>query len=187
MREEFAKHTDTKLWQAFKNGDKNAFSAFYHTYYRSLYNYGYAIIRDKELIKDVLQELFMEIWRDREKLGEVQSVRVYLLVSFRRKLFFKIAAQKKKSITLENNTFIVDSYEMELITSQQAQEQKDRLVTALDKLPKRQKEALYLRFYQELTYDQMIQVMDLQYQTVRDLIHKGIKTLRKNLLSLLFF
>ncbi len=185
MDPNYSRHSDTKIWSDFKEGSQEAFSFLYHTYYRKLYNYGYSIIADKELLKDNLQELFLELWRDREKLGDAQSIQVYLLVSFRRKLFSKIRAIRKTPNGTGTESLSEDSFETALINEQADSEQNHRLAKELEDLPKRQKEAIYLRFYQELTYGQITEIMNLQYQTVRDLIYKGLKTLRQNLKSIL--
>ncbi|MDJ1466764.1 sigma-70 family RNA polymerase sigma factor [Cytophagaceae bacterium DM2B3-1] len=174
------------LWTAFKDGDQQAFSRLYYKYYRPLYNYGYTLFPEKELLKDTLQELFFEIWRDRQKLGQVYSVKLYLLTSFRRKLIYKINQQRKRNTFTHTNVLQQESYEAELILTQTEVAQQTRLQQEMDKLPQRQKEALYLRFYQELSYQQITEIMKLQYQTVRDLVHKALKTLREKLRSATF-
>ncbi len=185
MNTDDSRLSDALIWKDFTKGSQEAFSYLYHTYYRKLYNYGYSIVPDKELLKDNLQELFLELWRDREKLGEAHNVQVYLLVSFRRKLFGKIRTARKQLTDAGTELLAEDSFETTLINEQADSEQKHRLSQELEDLPKRQKEAIYLRFYQELTYGQITEIMNLQYQTVRDLIYKGLKTLRQNLKSIL--
>jgi RNA polymerase sigma factor (sigma-70 family) len=182
----YSQQDDAQTWGDFKKGIAAAFSYIYITYYRQLYNYGYTLYPDKELLKDSLQELFFELWRDREKLGTAYSIRVYLLVSFRRKLIAKINQDRKRKQLVQKEGQSEESYETKLIFTQQESEQKTQLNQALAKLPKRQKEAVYLRYFQELSYQQITEVMDLQYQTVRDLIHKAIKTLRQQMKSMLF-
>ncbi len=187
MDQPHSQNSDAEVWSDFKRGSQEAFSYLYRTHYRKLYNYGYSIIADKELLKDALQELFLELWRDREKLGQAQSIQVYLLVSFRRKVFGKIRSIRKKRLEGEDPPGAEDSYETSVIARQEEEAQGKRLSQELNCLPKRQKEAIYLRFYQELTYQQITEIMNLQYQTVRDLICKGLKTLRQNLKTLLLF
>ncbi|WP_313982306.1 sigma-70 family RNA polymerase sigma factor [Xanthocytophaga flavus] len=84
------------------------------------------------------------------------------------------------------NVLQQESYESELIHIQTEVAQQIRLQQELNKLPQRQKEALYLVFYQELSYQQITKIMQLQYQTVRDLVHKALKTLREKLRSATF-
>ncbi|MDJ1482901.1 sigma-70 family RNA polymerase sigma factor [Cytophagaceae bacterium YF14B1] len=103
-----------------------------------------------------------------------------------RKLICKINQQHKQSSFTRMNVLQQESYESELIHIQTEVAQQIRLQQELNKLPQRQKEALYLVFYQELSYQQITKIMQLQYQTVRDLVHKALKTLREKLRSATF-
>jgi RNA polymerase sigma factor (sigma-70 family) len=178
LEEKEALEKEALLWESFQQGDMNAYARLYRTYYKSLYNYGYNIFSDKEFVKDVLQDLFLEIWHSKERLGKVESIKCYLLISFRRKILYNLSVKKKQVLPFEAAMQIVNSCEIDWITDDLLQEQKSRLAAELSKLPARQKEAIYLRFYQELSYLQITQIMHLKYQTVRDLIYKGLKLLR---------
>lgn len=178
---------DKQLWADFRSGDMDAFGAIYHYYYRPLYNYGYTIFSRKETIQDCLHELFVELWERREHLSEVGNIKSYLLVSFRRKIIQML--KKKERFVLADLTeasgIPQSSYEDEFIENEQRFIFSGRFRKAFEKLPPRRREAVYLRYYQELSYSQIMAVMALQYQTVRDLISKGIKTLR-NYLDVVF-
>ncbi|MGK7396487.1 MAG: RNA polymerase sigma factor [Candidatus Cyclobacteriaceae bacterium M3_2C_046] len=175
---------DSKIWLNFKQGNIEAFNLIFKKYYHLMYNYGYQIYPDKEFIKDNLQDLFFEIWKDREKLGDVRSVKFYLLISFRRKVISVLTRNRKQFQQQKQQTQLEEqvtfSYEQQMIDGQLENEQMQHLQQELTKLPPRQKEAIYLKYFQELPYDEITQIMSLKYQTVRDLIYKGIKTLRSN-------
>ena len=158
-----------------------AYSKIYYTYYKLLYNYGYNIFADKEFVKDTLQDLFLDLWQTRERLGKVESLKFYLLVSFRRKILLNKKSKEKEATRVREPLFVVCSHESELISEETVQAQTHQLTKELNKLPTRQKEAIYLKFYQELSYLQITEVMCLKYQTVRDLIYKGLKQLRQKL------
>ena len=187
MGQGYQNKSDAHTWSDFKSGISEAFSYIYHTHYRRLYTYGYTLRPDKEMVQDALQELFLDLWHGRERLAAVQSIQVYLLVSFRRKLLVK-ANQQKKYCQVgqeQEDNLRTNSFEADWIALQDENSQHQRLHVEVDKLPKRQREAIFLRYYQELSYQQITEVMDLQYQTVRDLIYKALKTLRQHL-KLLF-
>lgn len=173
--------SEEALWEAFQRGDTDAYANMYHTYYKPLYNYGYNLFADKEFVKDMLQDLFLELWQTKERLGKVESVKFYLIVCFRRKIVYNVCIKKKEASRVREPLCIVSSYESELVSEEAIQEQTKQLTKELNKLPARQKEAIYLRFYQELSYMQITEVMCLKYQTVRDLIYKGLKQLRQKL------
>lgn len=171
---------DKQLWADFRSGDLDAFGAIYHHYYRLLYNYGYTIFSRKETIQDCLHELFVELWESRERLSEVNHIKSYLLVSFRRKIIQLLKKKQRFAMAelTEASAIPHPSSEDEFIEKEQHFIFSGRFRKAFEKLPPRRREAVYLRYYQELSYSQIMVVMELQYQTVRDLISKGIKTLR---------
>ncbi len=74
-------------WECMVEGDKNAFLTIYQNYYSHLFQYGFSLTLDRELTKDSIQELFLEIWNTRTSLNkEVQNVRSYLFTWLRRKI-----------------------------------------------------------------------------------------------------
>lgn len=174
---------DMQLWRSFRSGDMNAFGALYHHHYRLLYNYGYTIFADKDIVKDCLQELFLELWERRGHLSEVSHIKYYLLVAFRRKIIhFLKKKDRLNTIPLPEQTEdFQPSLEDQLIEHERQFIFSGQFKKAFDQLPFRRKEAIYLRYYQELSYSQITAVMEIQYQTVRDLISKGIKMLKEQL------
>ncbi|GAB3173153.1 RNA polymerase sigma factor [Telluribacter humicola] len=138
------------LWQAFKQGDRNAFAELLNHYYPLLLNYGARLQNDREFVKDCLHDLFIELWNKREQLDDVQQVKFYLLKSLRCKLtresqrlrWFREAKEVTDDYTFEVQ-FAIESY---LINNEIQHEDLKKLRTQLDKT-KRQREAIYLRFY----------------------------------------
>ncbi|GAA4457017.1 sigma-70 family RNA polymerase sigma factor [Nibrella saemangeumensis] len=182
---------DVLLWKRFKEGSQEAFSRIYFAHYRTLYNYGYNLFADRDFLKDTLQEFFLDLWQDREHLADVQSVRFYLLVSIRRKILYNLKKHRREPLfsvddEAENYTS-APSPESDLILEETEQHTHSELTKELNRLPLRQKEAIYLKYFQDLSYPEITEVMQLQYQTVRDLIYKGIKNLREKLKNRLFF
>lgn len=173
--------SEEMLWEKFQDGDINAYAKIYYTYYSILYNYGFNIFADKDFVKDTLQDLFLELWQTKERLGKVEALKFYLIVSFRRKILFNLKAKKKEVSRISEPLFIISSHESDLISEETIRAQAWQLTKELNNLPARQKEAIYLRFYQELSYLQITDVMCLKYQTVRDLVYKGLKQLRQKL------
>ncbi|MFS8615453.1 MAG: sigma-70 family RNA polymerase sigma factor [Solitalea sp.] len=173
--------TADQLWDAFRTGDMEAFGNLYHRYYRPLYNYGFTIFADKEVVMDCLHEMFLDLWERRERLPSVKQVKYYLLVAFRRRIIQVAQASRLsnddipevKQASVEDQFVIRES---QLLFD-------SRFKEAFNKLPHRRREAIYLRYGQELSYDQIVNVMGIEYQTARDLVSKGIKSLRKELQS----
>jgi RNA polymerase sigma factor (sigma-70 family) len=175
---------DKILWEKFKEGDENAFSKIFHTYYSILYNYGMKLSNNEDLTKDCIQELYITLWKNRENLGNADSIRFYLLKSIRRKMIRAMQFKKKKFEYKLNDNYefeIVFSIESVIIREEYQKDQQEYFFQLLNSLSKRQKEAIYLKFYQNLSYEEISQVMDVNYQSVRNYIHQAITTLRSKI------
>lgn len=172
------------LWQAFRNGDRQAFSDLMNEYYPLLLNYGIRLQVDRELVKDCLHDLFIDLWNQRHKLDEVEKLKPYLLISLRRRLFretkrlrwFREAEEVKDDYAFEVQ-FAIESY---LVSTEVQHEDLKRLKFNLEKLSKRQREAIYLRFFQEMEYDDIARVMSINYHSAVNLIYEALRLLRKN-------
>jgi RNA polymerase sigma factor (sigma-70 family) len=176
---------ESLLWSQFVCGDEAGFTELFRHFSKPLFNYGIKIVSDKELLKECLQELFVNLWHSRQKLApDVTSVQSYLFLSFKRLLLKK----KRKGLRIiplsntDSGDFLADySIEQLLIEKENATEQERRLLTALSQLTARQKEAIYLKFYQNMSYEEIGEVMNINYQSLRSLVYKAIKMMHQQL------
>ena len=172
---------DELLWQAFKQGNRDAFEFLYQQNIQHLIRYGYKITNDRSLIQDCIQDLFVELWESRENLSDVNSAKHYLMKSLRYKLVRSL--QFTATETLDEAQFVANS---ETIESQWLQQEttfrhSHQLAAALILLPKRQQEAIHLRYFQELSNEEVAQVMGVNYQSACKFIYTALKTLRHKL------
>ncbi|RMG29874.1 MAG: sigma-70 family RNA polymerase sigma factor [Bacteroidetes bacterium] len=180
---------DRHLWASFKAGDRQALSAIFHQHIRILYKYGSKFSKDGQLVEDCIQDLFMDLWQKRQRLGDTDSIKRYLLGALRRRIIRQDQRGKKyltDAVELDDYDFEVEfTCEELLIAGEIDEERHQQLQQALQKLSKRQKEAIYLKFYAEMDYQQVAEIMNLNYQSVRNLIHNALKKLRGMMLLLL--
>jgi RNA polymerase sigma factor (sigma-70 family) len=175
-------------WELLIEGDREAFISIYETNYQDLFSYGFSICGDKELTKDCIQDLFLEIWNIRSQLTrEVTNVRSYLFTWLRRKITKALSrsAHIKNGAKDGADELLVElPYETLLIRFQQTSEDKEKLSAALSKLTKKQVEIIKLRFYDNLSYAEISQKTSLTTRTVYNHIHEAIRQLRNGLLVL---
>lgn len=182
---EFQSSKEKQLWEAFKKGDEHAFSIIFRDHYDFLYDYGLKLSQDEALVKDSIQELFIAMWRNKANLGEAYSIRHYLGKSLRRKIIRKL---KPESIRVgldeapghESRSFAFHDTETEN-AGKNSGDQREQAVALLKTLPGKQQEVLFLRFYNELSFSEIADIMELNYQTVRNYAVLAIKNLRKKL------
>jgi RNA polymerase sigma factor (sigma-70 family) len=178
-------------WQSLKDGKTEALSNLFHNQYKSLFQYGQKLTNyNTELTKEIIQELFFKIWERRTSLGDVQSVKVYLFTAFRRELI-----DKARHVDVEENYLaslnLYDSWEKSpediFLFNENQYEDSKKLRIAMDKLPKRIKEAINLRYFEEMGYREIAEIMNLKERTVYNFVHEGLTFLRKELAILLVF
>lgn len=179
------KKSDQEIWTEFKNGSEKALELMYHRHIRALFNYGIKIVKDEDVVEDCIQEMFIDLWKRRAHLGNTHFIKFYLFKALKRKIIRKISKKKKiltESEIEEDYAFeVVFSCESELIRDELNHEQKKQINRALAVLTKRQREAIYLKFYNHLSYEQIAQVMNIEKSAVYSLIFKSVNKLRKHL------
>jgi RNA polymerase sigma factor (sigma-70 family) len=174
------------VWRRLKTGDAQAVDILMRQYYSDLYQYGMKLSHNRSLTKDCIQDLFVKLWQDRGKLSEVSHVKTYLLISLKRNLIKKLVRENRFSgyeDEAEESLGIEFSAEDIFILRQELSEQKEMLIRALNQLPKRQREAIYLKFYEELSSEQIAEILTVKPQSVYNLVYDALKRLKEKLLQ----
>jgi RNA polymerase sigma-70 factor (ECF subfamily) len=175
--------TDQELWQAFKQGRESAFAYIYQKYTPSLYSYGYGIRKDRQLIADCIQDLFIYLHQHSGSLGEVHSIKFYLFKSLRRRILDAISLDSRfprEQFAGEDYHFLVEpSAESMLIDKQTREKRKEYLGELVKSLPRRQREAIYLMYYERMSYQEIAAVMSLEVKTVYNLLYEALQSLRR--------
>lgn len=169
------------LWDTFRSGDRTAFSQLYELFAADLYRYGYNLVRNRQVVEDALHELFLHIHEKRAHLGPTDNIQFYLFRALRRRLLDTVARLNKfdsDEYLFDNAEFLIQSHESHLVDNELLAEQKDILIAELNKLPKRQKEILYLVYMKELSYPQAAEVMGITMKSVYNTINTALTTLR---------
>lgn len=190
MGKEYQINSDTILWNQFINGNQEAFRVIYNNHVQSLFRFGCHFTSDEELVKDCIHDIFIELTKNRSGLGTTNNIKLYLLKSLKRKI---IRSQSKTglfgTIDMDKIPFLFSmSSEDELVETESEQMVYLQLNKALSDLSPRQKEAIYLKFISDLSYEELSKVMQVNYQSARNLVFRGLEKLRESFpKSLLLF
>ena len=169
-------HSDDIIWDSFRQGNKAALAILFERYYDVLYQYGIKVCRDTELVNDCLQDLFIEIWQQRKPVP-LLSIQAYLIKALRYKLNRTIKSNQQILRASTELPFEM-SHESFLIQSEQDQANVAALTEQLAHLSPKQREIIYLRFYQRLSYREICDIMQIEYQVARNQLSMAIKKLR---------
>jgi RNA polymerase sigma-70 factor (ECF subfamily) len=181
-------HTDCDLWQAFKLGDERALERLYKRHFKALGSYGLRVTPNPSLVEDAIQDVFVDLWRRKEHLGNVENVRFYLFRALRNQLrrnFRNDVFEEAQDIDDFLDYLTTLSSEQQSIDHESRLNQTEAIQKALSQLSNRQREAVYLRFYQGLSLDEAAELMGVPKQVVKNLLSKSYAILRFSLKAVL--
>ncbi|WP_439696498.1 RNA polymerase sigma factor [Mucilaginibacter sp. AW1-7] len=170
-------------WEKTRQGDVSEFGAIHHELYPLLYHYLLKITRDEIVSEDLLQELFIKMWERKERLGPIHNVKVYFFKAAR-SLALNYFKRQKNHLSITDDQREIDlafSQEEIWVNSENDLEFNRLLALALNALPKRQKEMVFLKYFDGWTYEQIAEVTGINYQSVVNHIHRAMQQLRNNL------
>ena len=172
------RENDIMLWQSFLQDDASALGVLFKKYYPQLYQYGNKLSKERGLLEDGIQELFIDLWKNRNPVPSV-SVKAYLIKALKFKLMKEIGRNNHQSLDQLHDHLFEIPHEAFIVAMQEQKAMSDQLVKALQQLSGRQREVIYLKFYQELNYDEVSEIMNINYQATRNLLCQALKALRK--------
>ena len=182
----YTRPDDITCWNQFRAGDDVALGQLMKRHYAALYQYGCSFSNRPDGVDDVIQDLFYSFWNRRAELPDVIYVKTYLLSALRNRL---IDIMRKPNRMIQytdvdwNETdlfaggFII---EQQLIDDEQLQAQTQQLQQLVGRLSKRQREVIYLRFYQDLDNEAIAELMQVNRQSVANLISSALLRIRQN-------
>jgi RNA polymerase sigma factor (sigma-70 family) len=173
---------DPVLWDSFRNGNESAFIRIYETYFDRLFAYGWRICMNEELVKDSIQDMFIDLRKYRRNLGSTDSIKFYLFKCLKR-IIIKEEGKWYSNLDEIDNSYFFDftfSHEKFLIDRQIDEEKKEELNKAIALLSPRKREVIYYFFYEGLNYQQIQEIMKLDnIKSARNLIYKALGFLRQ--------
>jgi RNA polymerase sigma factor (sigma-70 family) len=175
--------SDAEILDLLREGDEGAFTALMERYYKPLYRYGRHFTHDEALLTDCLQDVFVNLWQNRRKLAAINYPRQYLLTALKRRII-RLTDQGRKTVdtpgeALQDYNFSLEfSVEDLIVEKQLAAENAYRLRQVLDQLPARQKEVIYLVYYQQLAPEQVAELMNINRQSVYNLLSESLRKIK---------
>ncbi len=159
------------------------FTSVYRYYFDILFNYGFRISRDEEIVKDAIQDMFFRIWKNNIDLLSITNLKSYLLKGLRNQIIniLELKSNKIDRVKVEDDISIEYSPEDYFIKNQIEETVRKRVIKALNQLSKKQRETIYLRYFEELEYDEIAEVMNINIQSVKNNLQRGYVPLKIHL------
>jgi len=173
------------VWKRIITGDETALSKLYKQHYHGLINYGRTIIDDKDFVNNCFMEMLIEFWDKRSALPEVEKVRSYLMKSLSRAILHALKSDKRRQIKHNELQQLSAnhqwSYEEHLVKLQSDINLRAKIAKAISKLTARQQELIRLRFFENISYDEIAGQCGITKRTAYNIIYDGIRILQTEL------
>ena len=179
--------SDTPTWEAFKDGDEEAYAAIYRENVSAMYRYGMSLSSLSEyFVFDCIHDVFTEIWAKRRTLTTPTNIRSYLLKSLKNRMQHQILRRESKFLPLGEGDFDelwedAIAEEANFIHAMDGISKEELVNKLINQLPPRQQEALRLRFVEELEYNEVATLMSINRQSAQNLVVRAVEKLRKTL------
>jgi RNA polymerase sigma factor (sigma-70 family) len=171
----------TTLWEQVAGGNEHSYAELFRIYYKKLFNYGKKFTEDETLIEDSAQETFVIVWQKRTQLKEVEFPVTYMYSVFRNTLFARLKTNQRYitgADIQDDPEFAVDQM---IIRNETDAATAQKLQHALNALTSRQREAIFLRFYEGLPYDEVAQMLGITTKATYKIMARALDELRQQL------
>jgi RNA polymerase sigma factor (sigma-70 family) len=177
--EKYSEVNELELWDTFRHGNRKAYAELYNIFSAQLYSYGMKFTKDLTLVEDAIHDLFCTLWTSRERLSQPSSVKNYLFKSLRNSIYKKL----NTTTLLVGDEQALDFHFELAIDEKVSQDErlrqiKQQVEQALENLTPRQREIIYFRFYQNLGFDEIADIMGMQVRATYKLSARALDTLR---------
>lgn len=171
----------TKLAEQLRNGNEEALFSLMTLYYNDLFKYGLKFTAERNIAKDIIQQFILHIWANRTKFQVVENVDRYLFVAFKRFLIQELRKNSRHNAIYVGASVDLDYPDVELmIIFQQNELLSKALSQAIEALPQRQKELLQLRYYEQMSFEEIAKKTSLSARTIYNNLYEALKKLRSH-------
>ncbi|WPP51981.1 RNA polymerase sigma factor [Catalinimonas niigatensis] len=176
-------YKEQELWESFIRGNESAYDLLYQISFHSLYNYGMKLCSQHDLVKDSIHDLFIDLWKYRSNPSRIHAIKPYQYKALRN-IILKAQAKNLPSIAVEEAYhFSFDtSTETKLILQETQDGQRDKLQNALNSLTQKQREVIFLKFFDQLSYEDVANVLGISTKATYKLVARAIGFLRKKMM-----
>ena len=170
---------DPTLWRRIAQDDREAYEIMYRYYFARFYNYGKKFVADSALIEDATQEALLIIWEKRASIQELRFANTYFYTTFRNILLTKIKQKRPDLLPLDPLEEPGFNAEQLLLQKEADEQVKGKLDKAIQGLTPRQREAIFLRFYEELSYEEVALVLNITTKATYKVVARALSSLKE--------
>lgn len=170
---------DSFLFEEFKSGNPRAFDKIFNNHYQNMCRFAYSIVHDEDTAHSLVQQVFVNLWENRESSDHIESLIPYLTTMVRNQCLNFVKREKRNikltelPVEAQNNNTTGNEYFF--------YEFEEQLINALSLLPERCKMAFEYSRFDNLSNKEIAQEMEITTKGVEALIGRALKSLRISL------
>ena len=177
----YSNYTDQHLITLLKQGDRGAFAEIYERYGMVIYYKINQMLRDEESAKDVVQDVFMNLWSNSEQVKEEANLPGYLYVSSRNRVFNLIEKGKTRSDYLSSIASYADEASTDTMDKLDARELMSIIAKEIAKLPPKMRQVFELSRIESLSHSEIAERLGISEKTVKTQVHNALEVLKRRL------
>jgi RNA polymerase sigma factor (sigma-70 family) len=160
--------------------DEDLLAFMYKTYVDSLYAYGLSFHSDISIIEDAIHDVFIDIYTNKKRFAGISNLQQYLRRSLRHRILFLLRGNRRYAEDLNKvSDLFAEKNSQEVWIEKEEENDKKKLVNSLlSRLTHHQREAVHLRFIEGLSYDEISEIMQINYNSVKILISRSMCRIR---------
>lgn len=174
---------EVALWKAFLLGDEEAYTQIYSLHVKAMYRYGMSLVSISEaFVLDCIHDVFTELWIKRDRLTVPENIRSYLFKAMKNRVLHLLKRQERPHMFVVQENFEDMWFEAsaeDILAQKEESSNRQEMVTKLvAQLPPRQQEALRLRFVENLDYQEIGDMLEVNRQSAQNLVFRAVEKLR---------
>ena len=176
------KERTRELVAAFCAGNDHAFAQLYDLYIQMLFSYGKKLTQDEELLKDCIHDVFVKVYSKRQEKSSINNLGSYLVISLKNRLLDEFRRQTfttDDAVEDYESRQSTDDVEHDYLFRERENMHQSKVSYLMQNLTKRQRQAITLYYLEERKYDEICDIMQMNYHSVRNLMHRGMLKLRE--------
>lgn len=175
--------TGSNLLKKIKEGDSNAFRHFIDLYGKDLYWFALGYVHKKEIAEEVVSDVFLSVWQNRQKLEEIRTIKTWLLIMAKNQSISYLRKELPDTIISIDDLKETDNYFIPYIQAPDSQiisyEEIERINEAINTLSPKCKEVFMLAKIEKIPYKEIAQILNISVKTINIHISKAVGVISK--------
>ena len=167
------------LWNQFLEGDNDAFAEIYKLTVKDLFQYGLQLTDDRDTIKDCIHDIFVKLYTNRDKLKPIDNMMAYLSIALRNSILNTLKVKRSVPYDeIEDERCDDETPETSFLCQEKTSEDKMLFNSLMSRLNDRQRQVVYYRFVQGMSITEIGNALNINYQSVSNILQRSINHLK---------